>query len=65
MGKGYNVNDEIDPQNALQQHKENKTRCSASDWDECDEDYEEKVMNDGLDSAFLSWEQANGMFYCL
>ena len=53
---------ELNTENALQRHA-NRVGF-RDDWDESDDDFEEDRC-DGLDVAFSSWDEVNGMFYTL
>ena len=59
----FNEREELDVRNAHQHHAENLG--FVNEWDENDEDYDEDLIGDGLDPAFSSWEQANGMFFSM
>ena len=48
----------VDFYNPHQRHAD-RVRHLHDDW----EDDEEECGDDGLDPAFSSWEQVNGMFY--
>ena len=56
--KPYDICDEIDPRNTLQEAFGHRY---INEWDEVEE--EDDCRDETLDPAFRSWEDVNGMFF--
>lgn len=62
MTEPYNVRNEVDTRNPLHKNTE-RPRCINMWDDEYDDDEELDDCHCGLDPAFDSWEEVNGMFF--